>query len=153
MKLQCSMWFDFVISVGFSSVVIDLYSMQQRWSSRLLSVVSYLATLILLREPGAKVYKPWNNFRSIFTWASVSTLPCTETTYIFLIVSRAVDKGINCHIQSAPLKCMASGPMLRYAISRPMHYDGVRVMTCFLVQWTIWTFYNALYLRNKPPSN
>ena len=35
------------------------------------------------------------------------------------------------HIQSAPLICMASGSMLRYAIRRCMHYDGVRVMAYF----------------------
>ena len=28
---------------------------------------------------------------------------------------------------------MASGPVLRYAISRHMHYNSVRVMACFLV--------------------
>ena len=58
-----------------------------------------------------------------------------------------VRTGFN-QIQSAPLKCMTSGPMLRYAISRRIHYDGVRVMTYFPVQYT---FYYPLYLRNKSP--
>ena len=36
-------------------------------------------------------------------------------------------------IQSVPIICMASGTMLRYAISQLMHYDSVRVIACFLM--------------------
>ena len=50
------------------------------------------------------------------------------------------------YIQSAPLICMAFGPMLRYAISRPMHNDSVSIRVLCLVQDKFW---NQLFLENK----
>ena len=38
-------------------------------------------------------------------------------------------------IQSVPLICMASVPMLRYAICRCMHYDGVHVIIIIIIIW------------------
>ena len=64
----------------------------------------------------------------------------------FIYIYLHIYNFIYLYVQSAPLICMASGPMLRYAINRPMHYDGVRVMICFLMQYT---FYNLLYLRKN----